>query len=33
MMDYEDRPEPETRDFLIDSGAAVGVCPAAMAKG
>ncbi len=31
MMDYQDSPEPEAHDFLIDSGAAVGVCPAWMA--
>ena len=28
MMDYADSPEPEAHEFLIDSGAAVGVCPA-----
>ena len=31
MMDYADSPEPEAHEFLIDSGAAVGVCPAWMA--
>ncbi len=32
MMDYADSPEPEAHEFLIDSGAAVGDCPAWMAS-
>ena len=30
---YSETPEPDVQDFLIDSGAAVGVCPASMVPG